>query len=88
MKCAFLGAKIAAYFETTKRILLKDVKGFGKVRFTMKLNLRFEFYPRSDFLTANRAEGEVVTLQVGGDAGGGAAFLTGVPGCGYGIVDE
>jgi len=36
MKCSFLGAKIAAYFETTKRILLKDVKGFGKVRFTMK----------------------------------------------------
>ena len=57
MKCAFLDAKIAAFLETAKRILLKDVKGFGKVRFTVKLNLRFEFYPRSDFLTANLAVG-------------------------------
>lgn len=35
MKCTFMGAKIAAFFETAKRILLKDVKGFGKVRFTL-----------------------------------------------------
>lgn len=35
MKCAFLSAKITAFFETAKRILLKDVKGFGKVRFTL-----------------------------------------------------
>jgi hypothetical protein len=27
MKCAFLGTKIAASFETAKRILLKSVKG-------------------------------------------------------------
>ena len=32
MKCAFLGAKIAALIETAKRILLKSVKGFEKVR--------------------------------------------------------
>ena len=30
MKCAFPGAKIAAYFETAKRNLLKSVKGFEK----------------------------------------------------------
>lgn len=34
MKCAFLSTKIAASFETAKRILLKSVKGFEKVRFT------------------------------------------------------
>ena len=33
MKCAFLGTKIAASFETAKRILLKDVKGFEKSAF-------------------------------------------------------
>ena len=32
MKCTFLGAKIAAFIETAKRILLKSVKGFEKVR--------------------------------------------------------
>ena len=32
MKCAFLGTKIAASFETAKRKMLKDVKGFEKVR--------------------------------------------------------
>ena len=32
MKCAFLGTKIAASFETAKRNLLKSVKGFEKVR--------------------------------------------------------
>ena len=32
MKCAFLSTKIAASFETAKRILLKVVKGFEKVR--------------------------------------------------------
>ena len=32
MKCAFLGAKIAAFVETAKRNLLKSVKGFEKVR--------------------------------------------------------
>lgn len=31
MKCAFLGTKIGGPFETAKRILLKDVKGFEKV---------------------------------------------------------
>ena len=68
MKCAFLGTKIAASFETAKRILLKDVKGFEKVRFTVKMNFRFECYPRFDFLAAIRAEGEPVTFLVGGDA--------------------
>ena len=32
MKCAFLSTKIGGPFETAKRILLKDVKGFEKVR--------------------------------------------------------
>lgn len=32
MKCAFLGTKIAASFETAKRIMLKVVKGSEKVR--------------------------------------------------------
>ena len=36
MKCAFLGTKIAASFETAKRILLKSVKGFEKVRYTLE----------------------------------------------------
>ena len=31
MKCAFLGAKIAAIPETAKLLLLKIVKGFRKV---------------------------------------------------------
>ena len=35
MKCAFLGTKIAASFETAKRNLLKSVKGFEKVRYTL-----------------------------------------------------
>ena len=43
---------------------------------------------RLDFLAAFRAKGEPVTFQVGGDAGGGAAFLAGVPGCGHGLVYE
>ncbi len=30
MKCAFLGTKIAVPFETAKRKMLKDVKGFEK----------------------------------------------------------
>lgn len=34
MKCAFIGAKIAVPIETAKRILLKSVKGFEKVRFS------------------------------------------------------
>ena len=84
----FLRTKIAASFETAKRILLKDVKGFGKVRFTVKLNFRFECYPRLDFLAAIRAEGEPITFKVGGDAGSGAAFLAGVPGCVHGLVNE
>ena len=29
-----MAAKIAAFFKTAKRNLLKDVKGFEKVRFT------------------------------------------------------
>ena len=33
MKCAFLGTKIAASFETAKRNLLKSVKGFENVRY-------------------------------------------------------
>lgn len=36
MKCAFLGTKIAASFETAKRNLLKSVKGFEKVRYTLE----------------------------------------------------
>ena len=35
MKCAFLGTKIAASFETAKRILLKSVKEFEKVRYSL-----------------------------------------------------
>ena len=35
MKCAFLGTKIAASFETAKRILLKDVKGSEKVSYAL-----------------------------------------------------
>ena len=31
MKCAFPSAKIAASFETTKRNMLKSVKGLEKV---------------------------------------------------------
>ena len=45
MKCALLDAKIAALFETVKRILLKDVKGFEKVRFTsFRADAWFEIY--------------------------------------------
>ena len=58
MKCAFLRTKIAASFETAKRNLLKSVKGFEKVRFTVKMNFRFECYPRFDFLAAIRADSE------------------------------
>lgn len=65
---AFSGTKIAASFETAKRNLLKDVKGFRKVRFTVKMNSLFECYPRFDFLAAIRAEGEPITFLVGGDA--------------------
>lgn len=35
MKCAFLGTKIAASFETAKRILLKVVKGSEKVSYSL-----------------------------------------------------
>ena len=38
MKCAFLGTKIGGSFETAKRILLKDVKGFEKERQSSKVN--------------------------------------------------
>lgn len=38
MKCAFLGTKIAASFETAKRNLLKNVKGFEKVRYNAILS--------------------------------------------------
>lgn len=88
MKCAFLGTKIAASFETAKRILLKDVKGFEKVRFTVKMNFRFECYPRFDFLAAIRAEGEPISFLVGGDAFCASAPLAGEPGGLYGLVYE
>ena len=46
MKCAFLGTKIAASFETAKRNLLKSVKGFEKVRSTsIRLKHRIPFHP-------------------------------------------
>ena len=48
----------------------------------------FCYDPRFDFLAAIRAEGEPVPFQVGGDVGGGAAFLAGMPGGGYGLVYE
>jgi len=35
MKCAFLDTKIAASFETAKRNLLKSVKEFEKVRYSL-----------------------------------------------------
>ena len=85
---AFLDTKIAASFETAKRNLLKDVKGFEKVRFTVKMDFRFECYPWFYFLAAIRAESEPITFHVGGDAGSGAALLAGVPGCGNGLVNE
>ena len=45
MKCALLDAKIAALFETAKRNMLKDVKGFEKVRFTsFRADAWFEIY--------------------------------------------
>ena len=84
----FSSTKVAASFETTKRNLLKDVKGFEKVRFTVKMNFRFECYLWFYFLAAIRAEGEPVAFQVGSDADGGAAFFAGVPGCGHGLVYE
>ena len=88
MKCAFLGTKIAASFETAKRNLLKSVKGFEKVRFTVKMIFRFECYPRFDFLAASRAEGEPISFLVGCDSFRGATAFAGVPGCVHGQVYE
>ena len=45
MKYTFLTTKIAALEKTAKRILLKDVKGFEKVRFTsFRADAWFEIY--------------------------------------------
>ena len=54
----------------------------------LELRCLFYKYPCSDFLSAFRAEGEPVTLQVGGDAFCGPAAFAGVPGGLNGIVDE
>ena len=48
----------------------------------------FYRYPRFDFLSAFRTEGEPVTLPVGGNAFCGTAAFAGVPGGLYGLVYE
>ena len=47
-------------------------------KFSSNYNSSFCYDPRFDFLAAIRAEGEPITFQVGGDVGGGAAFLAGM----------
>lgn len=56
--------------------------------FSTNTNLVYSKFPRFNFLSAIRAEGEPVTFQVGGDAGGRATFLAGVPGCSHSLVYE
>ena len=56
--------------------------------FSADYNSLFYNYPRLDFLSAIRAEGEPVTFQVGGDASRGAAAFASVPGGLNGLVYE